>query len=237
MPRGQPPDSLLALMLTMSIFGLVTTTALALYSSRAESSFSWRKPLIGSIFAFICVVGIVAVFFPRKCVETLSLPRGHTRTEFDVDGPASVVLKGHHPACSRFSAHTVEVHGLNLCSACTGLLFGAIIALTGTVAYFFADWNFNQAGFPSLLIGIAGIALGFLQFRFKAFLRLAINSFFVVGAFLILVNVDLLTQNLLIDLYALFLIVFWLLTRIQISKWNNGRICLSCESCELGKKC
>jgi hypothetical protein len=131
----------------------------------------------------------------------------------------------------------MELHGLNLCSACTGLLFGAVMALVGTLAYFFADWNFNQAGFPSLLIGIAGIALGFLQFRFKAFLRLAINSFFVVGAFLILVNVDLLTQNLLIDLYALFLIVFWLLTRILISKWNNGRICLSCESCELRKKC
>jgi len=115
-------------------------------------------------------------------------------------------------------------------------LVGAVVALTGTLACFFANWGFNQAGFPSLLIGIAGIGLGFLQFRFKAFIRLAMNSFFVIGAFLILANVDFLTQNLLIDLYALFLVVFWLLTRILVSKWNNNRVCLSCESCKLRKK-
>jgi uncharacterized protein YggT (Ycf19 family) len=51
-----------------------------------------------------------------------------------------------------------------------------------------------------------------------------------------LASVDFLTQNLLIDLYALFLIVFWLLTRILVSKWNNNRVCLSCEFCELRKK-
>jgi hypothetical protein len=236
MRYDQQANLLLALMLAISAFGLVTVSALALFSSRAQSSNPWRKPLVGSMFASICLGGIAAVFFPRKCVETLSLPRDRVHAESDIQKPASVTLKGHHPACSRFSAHTIRIRDSCHCAACTGLLIGAIVALTGTLAFFFADWSFIQSGFLSVSVSIAGIGLGFLQFKFKTFVRLTMNSFFVIGAFLILASVDFLTQNLPIDLYALFLIVFWLLTRILISKWNNSRLCLSCESCEFGKR-
>jgi hypothetical protein len=188
------------------------------------------------MFALVCISGIVAVFFPKKCVEALALPRDHVQTESNVEELVSLVLRGHHPACSRFSAHTIRMRNSCLCAACAGLLLGAIVALTGALAYFSTGWSFHQLGFFSLLVGIAGIVLGFLQFKFKAFIRLAMNSFFVIGAFLILISADFLMQNLLIDLYALFLIVFWLFTRILISKWNNTRVCFSCESCELRKK-
>ncbi|MBS7638359.1 hypothetical protein KEJ49_05700 [Candidatus Bathyarchaeota archaeon] len=46
-------------------------------------------------------------------------------------------IKGHHPDCGRFKAHTINIFGRALCAACTGLLLGALLILPGGILYFF----------------------------------------------------------------------------------------------------
>lgn len=120
-----------------------------------------------------------------------------------------------------------------MCAGCIGLLLGAIIALSGTILYFFNDWKPELAYFPMVLIGITGIILGFIQLKFKSFLRLVLNTFFVLGAFLIIVALDNFAQNIFIDFYLISLIILWICTRIFISQWDHSRICRSCKlNCE-----
>jgi len=58
---------------------------------------------------------------------------------------------------------------------------------------------------------------------------------FVFGAFLVLVGIDALAENLFVDLFLTVLISFWILTRIQLSQWDHSRICRDCKSpCGIG---
>jgi hypothetical protein len=140
----------------------------------------------------------------------------------------------HHPDCGKFSAHVTRIGNHTLCAACTGLLLGAIIALAGTAFYFFNGWDVKEVSFPAALLGVVGIIFGFLQLKFRGFIRLTLNTFFVLGAFLILVATDELTQSLFVDFFMVALIVFWILTRIQLSQWDHWRICSNCEfQCEV----
>jgi hypothetical protein len=147
----------------------------------------------------------------------------------------SIHFKGHHPDCGNFRAHLLKLNGQVLCAACTGLLIGGILVLAGTVLYFFAEWNLlGQFGLGAVLAGQAGVALGFFQFKFRGFVRSALNAFFVIACFLMLVGVDSLAENVLLDLYVIGLIIFWLFTRILISQRDHLQICRSCSaSCEL----
>jgi hypothetical protein len=134
----------------------------------------------------------------------------------------------------------IQIKGHRLCAACTGLLLGALIALIGTALYFFGGGYIEGVGLWTALIGAAGIALGFSQLKFRSFARLTLNVFFVLGAFLILVGIDELIESLFVDLFLVALIVFWILTRIQLSQWDHRRTCDSCispcEAWEIKKK-
>jgi hypothetical protein len=210
---------------------------LALYVPAAQENFLWRKPLTGILFALVCVFGIVAVFFPKKCSETyLHQTEKPTISETEKSDfhEISINFKGHHPDCGRFSAHVAHVDGHVFCAACTGLLLGALIALTGTVLYFFVEWNIVEVGLSAVLVGQMGILLGFVQFKFKGYVRLTLNAFFVFACFLTLVGIDKIAESIFINLYIIALITFWLLTRILISQWDHWRICHTCKlSCEL----
>jgi hypothetical protein len=193
-----------------------------------NESFLWRKPLIGSIFSLICISGILAALFPKQCSQTFHFQKGNMNLSSH-----KVNTTSHHPDCGRFSAHTIRIGSHTLCAACTGLLLGALVALVGTASYFFSDANL-EVGFTGVLIGAVGIVLGFLQLKFRGFIRLILNMFFVVGAFLILVGIDQLTESVFVDFFLVALVAFWILTRIQLSQWDHWKICSSCESqCEV----
>jgi hypothetical protein len=185
----------------------------------------------------ICVFGIVAVFFPKKCSE-IYLHQTEKPTISETENPdfheISINFKGHHPDCGRFSAHVAHIDGHVFCVACTGLLLGGLIALTGTALYFFVEWNIVEVGLSAVLVGQIGILLGFVQFKFKGYARLTLNAFFVFACLLTLVGIDKLAESIFINLYMIALITFWLLTRILISQWDHWRICHTCKlSCEL----
>jgi hypothetical protein len=239
MPLNTRLNFILPFAIGVSLFGLFTTLMFAFYPSLAiQDNFLWRKPLIGLLFTLICVFGIAAVFFPQKCSETSHSQQTEKQPILETENrnfhEISINFKGHHPDCGRFSAHVAKIKGHVFCAACTGLLFGAFIALTATALYFFAEWNVVGVGLPAVLVGQIGVLLGFVQFKFKSHFRLAVNAFFVFACFLTLAGIDKLAESIFIDLYVIALIIFWLLTRILISQWDHWKICHTCKrSCKL----
>ncbi|MEM2939742.1 MAG: hypothetical protein QXU95_05685, partial [Candidatus Bathyarchaeia archaeon] len=224
---------LVALTMSISFIGIALVLPLALYPPAISINVSFRKPLIGSILALICFSGILAVFFPKKCSKTIhgsrkdKAPSGEVKDLSPYD--ASVNFRGHHPNCGNFAAHVICIRGRVLCAACTGLLIGALLALAYTILFFFIGYCFLiQFGLWAIFAGQVGVALGLFQFKFRGFIRSALNAFFVVACFLILAGVDFLTENVFFDLYVVGLIVFWLFTRILTSQWDHLQICKTC---------
>jgi hypothetical protein len=214
---------------------------IALYQPASQENFFWRKPLIGSIFSLICISGLITVFFPERCSEALYLHETERPKDQKDKNPSirttPIILKGHHPACGRFSAHTLRIGVRVYCAACAGLLLGAIIAFAGAALYFFAGLNSEQLGISSVLVGQAGLILGFIQFKFIGYARLIVNAFFVFATLLTLTGIDRLVKNTFIDVYVIFLVIFWLWTRIMISEWDHLRICYACQQyCEDKRK-
>lgn len=234
MPQNINYNVFIALTLGVSLTGIALILPLTFSPQIVHFETSWRKPVTGLLLAAICIAGISAIFFPEKCTKTIhrtkkeETPKGENKNFSSCS--ESVNFRGHHPDCGKFEAHTIHLGKRTLCAACTGLLIGAFLALTGTVLYFFVEWPFlEKLDFRIVLVGQIGVALGIFQFKFKGFIRAALNAFFVVGCYLILVGIDNLTENLLLNLYTASLIGFWLFTRISISQWDHTRICRTCR--------
>jgi hypothetical protein len=219
--------------LLVSLLGLLLIAALTAFPPTVAEDPAWRKPAIGSIFSSICVLGILAVFSPNKCLNILDIGKKNRTAGSDSSKLAShgtsTTLQGHHPTCGKYAAHIFRIKDKTFCAACAGLLLGGLLALAGAAVYFFADWS--VAGHSSLmvLLGVAGVSLGLFQFKFRSFVRLSVNTVFVLGALSILVGVDGLVCSLFFDLFVVSLIVFWLFTRISLSQWDHERICSGCD--------
>jgi len=226
----------------VSFFGLLLVGVLALNPPTVKDSFVWRKPLVGSLFGSICIFGIMAVFFPRQCSAMFDSGKKekheHTdKSRFGFHGTLSMA-RGHHPDCEKFSDHVFRIKGRRFCAACAGLLLGGLVSLVGAFPYFFGGWRIEPISLQVVLAGLLGVAGGLLQFKVKTnFVRLFLNTTFVLGAFLLLIGIDELVQNVFADLFLVILVVFWLFTRISLSQWNNWRICYTCNvaSCEFRK--
>jgi hypothetical protein len=231
-----------AFFLGVSLFGLGTVMAMILYPPSATENFLWRKPLVGSILGLICVLGVFAVLFPRACSRKVSCGgEQHAPRANFINPKRKPTLRGHHPDCEKFSTHVFQIDGRTLCAGCTGLFLGGLMALVGTLAYFFGNLYVGQTGFVISWIGAAGVFFGLLLLPLFNILlssvRLFLNAFFAFGSFLILVGADEIAQSTFVDLFLVVLIVFWIFTRIVLSRWNHERICRSCEvkACEFRK--
>ncbi|HEY4674663.1 MAG TPA: hypothetical protein VIH48_01265 [Candidatus Bathyarchaeia archaeon] len=213
----------------VSIFGLCLALLLAFNPPPIHENLSWRKPLVGSVFGAVCVLGILAALFPKQCSHSF-----HSETKNSRFTANRIGLGSHHPDCQTFSAHIIRMNNHALCAACTGLLLGALIAIIGTALYFFGRLTFLNFGLPMVLIGIIGVALGFFQLKFRGVIRSVLNLVFVLAALMVLVGIDSLVESLLTDLLVLAFIVFWIFTRILLSQWDHWKICANCESqCEV----
>jgi len=237
----------LLILIGVSFFGLFFAVILA-FSPTATLNFVYRKPMIGSIFGMVCILGILAVFSPRKCSNIFycqkedsidSSKRGYLNANkksfvFDLK-----IVHKHHPSCENFSSHEFQIGKKSYCVGCTGLLFGALISLFGTIIYFSNSWQIIQESLFFIGIGISGVSSGllapFFNLRRKT-LRFSLNVIFIFGMFSILIWGDTLAQSLFIDLFLISLSVFWLFTRISLSQWNHQRICNACGiQCELSR--
>jgi hypothetical protein len=194
----------------------------------------WRKPLIGSIFSSICILGILAVFSPTQCSKILKLRkkeniRNSSSAKLISHGLSSS-LQGHHPRCGKYTAHVFQIRNKTFCAACVGLLLGGLLALIGSLLYFFGNWHIvEQNSILIVLVGILGVGLGLFQFKFRNLVRLSLNTFFVLGTLFILIGIDEFVYSLMVDLFVVSLILFWLFTRISLSQWDHERICSECN--------
>lgn len=214
----------------MSLFGLFLVTTLAFNPPIVQESFPLRKPMIGSLFGLICVLGTLAAFFPKQCSAMFKEKGGQPSANNFASHGTSPTLHGHHPDCEGFSAHVFRVKNRTFCTACTGLLFGGLTALLGTVLYFFGDLHVER-GTLLVVLGVLGVGFGLFQFKAKrSFFRLILNTYFVLGAFLVLVGIDELARSVFVDLFLISLSVLWLFTRISLSRWDHKRICYTCNS-------
>jgi hypothetical protein len=112
---------------------------------------------------------------------------------------------------------------------------GALLSLIGSTLFFFGNLRFP---FPllSFWLGWGFVVLGLLQhFIYQAFhvnrgeVRLLANVVFVIGAFLLLTTLMQLTESLILGAYLLVLILYWIFTRIAMSRRSHERICAQCE--------
>jgi len=214
----------------LSLFGLFLAIMLAFNPPTVRESFLLRKPVIGSIFGLICILGILAALFPKQCSAVLEEWSGRPNANNFASHRTSSTLHGHHPDCEGFSAHVFRIKERTFCTACTGLLLGGLVSLFGTALYFFGGLQAKQNSLLLVLGGVLGVGFGLFQFKVKrSFVRLLLNTYFVLGAFLVLVGIDELAQSVFADLFLVILIVFWLFTRISLSQWDHKRICYTCK--------
>ena len=217
--------------LLMSFAGLAIVVFLIAFPPTVPSDFLWRKPIIGTIFSILCVLGVLAVIVPSKCSGLLEPKKQNiVQSSNSNTQKNSLSFKGHHPACGKYSAHVFQFLGKTRCAACMGLLFGGVFALVFSALYFFV--GIAVSDYVALLVtfGAVGLLIGLFQFAFRGVFRLLANTVFVLAALFLLISVDSVVGSLFFDLFAVCLIVFWLFARISLSKWDHEKICSGCET-------
>lgn len=227
--RRLPIPYMLKFMLFVSLFGSLTTLVMMAHSPTPKTDLFLRGPLIGSTFIVVCAAGIASALSPRKCSRSFDTHVSNATFGHESKIVSSVGSKAHHPDCGRFSNHTIQFNRRSYCAACTGLVFGASFAVAISALHFFFGFGTQGSGLLYVVIGQLGPVIGFIQFKFKGWVRFAANAFFVLGTSLILIGIDQRVGSLFVDLYVMCLVVFWIMTRITISQWDHSKICLICH--------
>ena len=227
--KSQISTNILKFLIVVSIVGFALIPVLVLQPNLEPFQFSNGHSIVGALFTVICLLGIVAVFTPAKCMgvfqKTQSPP---PQTNMTVN---PIPRKGHHPDCPNFAANRIKIGGRVFCAACSGLLIGAIIALVGTALHFFVGLNLAFGSVWMVVLGEIWMLLGLAQIKFAGYVKVVPNMMFVIGSFIALVEADGMGKSLLLDLYVLGLIGFVLWLRVLLSEWNNRRVCQTCRSC------
>jgi len=232
-------------LLTFSFLGLILIAAFINLSPTIQDDTPLRKPLVGAVFSTVCALGILAGISPSKCSYMFHFRK--TKQEGDIQESAELLKKtlafrGHHPDCSNFGAHVFRVGDKVFCAGCVGLILGAVLSFFGVALYFFIHLSFWSNYFLIFWIGFVGVSCGLLQYHLfnwgKSSIHLFVNTFFVLGVFLLLVGVDAITQNVFVDFYLIALSIFWLYTRILLSQVDHRKICTACHvnECEFYKR-
>lgn len=226
----------------LSLLGL-GLIPLIVYRTMMEFPVLVSQPqLIGLIFIIICLLGAIVGVRPSsfsRSARRKSRYKDHIDPQ-EIDVPQQEpTLRGHHYSCDPFSDHVLVIRGKVFCAGCTGLTTGAVIAVLGSMVYFFLGISFiNEV--LAFWLGVSWVFFGLVQHKLyrvlsirSGFFRFILNVVFVLGAFLILIGANQLTENLIVDFYILGVILLWIINRIMMSSSEHERICKQCddESC------
>jgi hypothetical protein len=150
----------------------------------------------------------------------------------------SMIFLGHHPTCGNFSSHDIKFGNEIFCGGCSGLVIGAIISVFGSILYLSIGLNIGNCSSVLFWTGFSSVFIGLLQHRLSfnnRFLHFFLNLIFVLGTFFLLIGIDLQNGGFFPELYLLSLSIYWILTRISLSKIEHDKICSSCGlKCEIG---
>ena len=229
MQKLEPPRFFLLFLVAVAVFGLALILLLLVQPNLQVDPSPLRRPFIGALYTVFCILGIVAVFYPKKCRMMFQRPKVSPNS--GTPDPQGVQFKGHHPECEKFSGNRIAIGRSVFCSACSGLLVGAIISLGWIVLFSLGVLDFVTGNLWIFAVGVVFMLVGLAQIKMIGYVKMAVNALFVVGSCICLVIADLVGQNLMVDVYVLGLIVFMLWLRILLSEWNNKRICLECGYC------
>jgi len=227
--KYEPSTFFLLFLVAVCVFGLALIPLLLLQPNLQIFQSPFRRPFVSAIYGAVCIAGIVAVFYPGKCRMTFQ--NSNSSPKYSKPSASAVEFKGHHPTCKEFSGNRITIRGSVFCSACSGLLIGAIVALVGIVLFSLGFFNFGSSFLWVLVFGEVLMLVGLAQIKMHGYVKLTANALFVVGSSLCLIVSDMVGQNLLIDAYSLGIIVVMLWFRILLSEWNNKRTCLKCGRC------
>lgn len=238
------PDLYVSFLIGVSFFTLFLFGMIAFSPPVIQENFPWRPPIIGLIYTLVCLLGMLAVFFPRRCsrlfnhenrtIDTRKL-RDSSNSKRATQDTSLVfgleIVHGHHPRCEDFSDHEIRIGNKTFCAGCLGLSFGALVSLAVTGLYFFGGWQIGKGSFLAVVTGILAVAFGLLQLptiRIRGLPRLVPNVFLVIGTTLILIGVDALGNSVFLDSFLLVSSIFWLWTKMSISHRDHMRICKAC---------
>jgi hypothetical protein len=124
-----------------------------------------QSQFVGSIFIIICLLGAVVGVRPSRSSRSTSRKTG--QMEYEDSQETEVLqrkptLRGHHYSCDPFSDHVLKVGTGVYCAGCTGLTTGAIIAILGSISYFFLGYVFFN-GHLVFWSGFSGVLVGLVQ--------------------------------------------------------------------------
>lgn len=204
---------------------------------------SIRKPFVGMIYIGICTLGLVAAIFPSKCKSSkpLSAITDVTKPEkvvYDIEGTSYCgrvpIHHGHHPGCETFDSHEIIVGRKSICAGCFGLAVGAIISIGLTIIYFGNVWSLSpDLASKFVIFGTIGSMsmLGRYIFlpRSGSGIRTILHTLLVIGATVLLIGIDVIGQSLVIDYVTILLVLFWLRTKMLLTKWEHVSICSVCD--------
>lgn len=222
-----------AFVLIVSTFGLITSASLLSSTVSEPGAPDARRIWIAIFYGTVCIVGIVAVLFSVPCSGVLG-----TRIPFTEDAETSMarttrvfgvrLVHGHHTPGPETESHELQIGGKSYCATCFGLLTGAVASLVAVVEFAFHGWPANldlSFAYGLYCLGVVGVVLGLFQAIAstpRAWTRFVLAILFVVGTGFMLIATDALTANIIADLLAILLAVFWVLSRISLSHRRRG---------------
>jgi hypothetical protein len=229
--RGKAFSLSLLFLISISIFGLLLSIVFVVNPPKLADDFALRKTVAGSAFGAVCILGIIGGLHPHSCSGILDFEKRDRNTPGSSKSHGQG-FQGHHPACGSFSSHVLRIGERRFCATCSGLVFGAVVALFGIGTYFLANIEMTEE-LPLLVsVGAVGVTLGLLHptvLRLRSLARFLAGVFFVVGSFLVFVSIEDSARNTSIDLFFVALSVLWILTKVSLSRWEHEQICSQCS--------
>ena len=238
MTTRRPSSQFSMISLILSLLGLVLLPLMLLNPPPPIVVLPWQTQFIGFAFMIICILGIIAGISPSHCSLTRKKKKQSQKEiakQTNSTQTKSIRKEGHHPTCDQYSGHVITIKGSHYCAGCNGLVTGAIIAIIGTILLFFLSFPIV---YPVAIfwLGFVFVAIGLLQHPLYQLLKLnhgsirfIINTLFVAGSFLLLASLSQLTNSLMLAIYLLLLILYWIFTRIVMSRRSHHLICSRCN--------
>ena len=182
------------------------------------SSVTQQKPAHLILFVVLCALGAVATLFPRRCSPEIRVTGDlHPSRYTDVLGIR--VIHGHHSDSLRFSNHEIRLGEKRICAGCLGLLAGSFLAIILAVTQAIQSIPVPpQFGYLGLALVAAGLAYSVVIPGSPPALRTVLNAFLVTGFALVYLA---LTRVRNLGLMGISLSIFWMYTRIRLSRWSH----------------
>lgn len=238
-----------------SFSGFFFLLAIYLWSPPSPTYYDVQEPIILLAFVVICIMGMIAATNPRICQNLMQFQHKQNKkiNKPSLNGPINsfnrpisshnrfksisnipninIRFEGHHPDCDQFEKHIIHFNGKKYCPGCTGLFFGALIAVMGCLIYYYVGLpliyaqTFFWIGAGLVFVSLFSIIFINLENKLKFISNLAL----VVGSFFIMVGILKTKNNLFMELYFIILIIIWIITRIEVSLYYHESVCINCQ--------